>query len=74
MNLQPQNPTDFYMKTIYYGQYIRNIVMPLERIKANTRTASGLKSRLINYHITVKIPLLENKYLPILWIILLIEL
>jgi hypothetical protein len=45
MNLQPQNPTDFYMKTIYYGQYIRNIVMPLERIKANTSNANGVKNK-----------------------------
>ncbi|WP_342190010.1 rolling circle replication-associated protein [Spiroplasma endosymbiont of Dilophus febrilis] len=45
MNLQAQNPTDFYMKTIYYGQYIRNVVMPLERIKANTRNVSGLKNK-----------------------------
>ncbi|WP_338982438.1 rolling circle replication-associated protein [Spiroplasma endosymbiont of Eupeodes luniger] len=68
MNLQPQNQTDFYMKTIYYGQYIRNIVMPLERIKANNRNASGLKNKgncdtkLLNSNILAKSNVIQKAY------------
>lgn len=35
---------DFYVKKISYGQYIRNIIMPLESVNSNPRNFAGKKN------------------------------